>query len=159
MLSNQRSGVQAGIVMNVAYFLTPKSEVVYLNVHMTLRQVLEKMEHYRFQAVPIVDEEGKYAGVVTEGDILWELKRNPQMSLIDTEQISIMTIPRYWQYKPVAVNENMHALIQAAAIQSFIPVVDDGGYFIGIIKRSTIINYCYGQLEKYAGQTLPTDLG
>ena len=45
--------------MNAAFFLTPKSEVVYLTEDMTLRQALEKMEYHRYQAVPIIDEEGK----------------------------------------------------------------------------------------------------
>ena len=133
--------------MNVIRLLTPKSEVAYLGADMTLRQALEKMEYHRYQAVPIVDEDGKYIGVLTEGDVLWEMKRNPQLSFMDTEGIPLISIPRYWQYRPVAVDETMDTLIQAAAVQSFIPVVDDGGYFIGIIKRSDIINYCYGQLE------------
>ncbi|MGL5354218.1 MAG: CBS domain-containing protein, partial [Clostridium sp.] len=30
----------------------------------------------------------------------------------------------------------------------FVPVVDDDGIFIGIIKRSDIINYCYNQIKR-----------
>ena len=134
--------------MNVAFFLTPKSNVVFLKGEMTLRQALERMEYHRYQAVPLLDQEGKYVGVVTEGDILWEMKRNPKLTFQDTENIRLSDIPRYWQYKPVTVNENIDSLIAAAGIQSFVPVVDDGGYFIGIIKRSDIINYCYGALER-----------
>ena len=83
--------------MNAAFFLTPKSEVVYLTEDMTLRQALEKMEYHRYQAVPIIDEEGKYIGVLTEGDVLWAMKRNPKLSFLDTEDIQLMEIPRYWQ--------------------------------------------------------------
>ena len=134
--------------MNLIRLLTPKSTVAYLNSDMTLRQALEKMEYHRYQAVPILDDEGKYVGVLTEGDVLWELKRNPHYSFLDTEDIRVMDIPRYWQYRPVAITEAMDTLVQAAAVQSFIPVVDDGGYFIGIIKRSDIINYCYGRMNE-----------
>ena len=74
------------------------------------------------------------------------MKRNPKLSFLDTEDIQLMEIPRYWQYRPVAINEGIPALLQAAAVQSFIPVVDDGGYFIGIAKRSDILNYLYGRL-------------
>ena len=42
----------------------------------------------------------------------------------------------------------MDSLIELAGMQSFVPVVDDGDIFIGIIKRSDIINYCYGALDK-----------
>ena len=134
--------------MNLIRLLTPKSEVAYLGAGMTLRQALEKMEYHRYQAVPIVDDDGRYTGVLTEGDVLWEMKRNPRLSFQDTENIQLLDIPRYWQYKPVTVTESMDVLIQAAAVQSFIPVVDDGGYFIGIIKRSDIISYCYGRMTE-----------
>ncbi len=36
----------------------------------------------------------------------------------------------------------MEDLILLAKNQNFVPVVDDQGIFIGIIKRSDIINYC-----------------
>ncbi len=133
--------------MNVLYFLTPKNEVVQLSEDMTLRQALEKMEYHRYQAVPILDGKGKYIGVLTEGDVLWAMKHNPKLTFQDTENIQLMSIPRYWQYRPVAVGEGIETLIQAAGVQSFIPVVDDGGYFIGIIKRSDILNYLFGRAE------------
>lgn len=53
--------------MNIAFFLTPKSEVVYLSKKMTLRQAMEKMEYHRYKAIPILDEDGGYYGVLTEG--------------------------------------------------------------------------------------------
>lgn len=134
--------------MNVAFFLTPKNEIVYLQKDMTLRQALEKMEHHRYKSLPIIDEEGGYYGVVTEGDVLWEMKRNPNLTFQDTENIPLSRIPRYWQYKPVRISASMDSLIELAGMQSFVPVVDDGDIFIGIIKRSDIINYCYGALDK-----------
>ena len=64
--------------MNLIRLLTPKSTVAYLNADMTLRQALEKMEYHRYQAVPILDDDGKYVGVLTEGDVLWEMKRRSE---------------------------------------------------------------------------------
>ena len=60
--------------MNIALFLVPKSEVVCLAQNSTMRQALEKMEYHRYTAVPLIDEHGKYAGTMTEGDLLWKLK-------------------------------------------------------------------------------------
>ena len=40
--------------MNILFFLTPKSEVAYINEDDTLRQALEKMEHHRYSAIPII---------------------------------------------------------------------------------------------------------
>lgn len=42
--------------MNVLFSLTPKSEVAYLYDDYSLRQALEKMEHYRYSAVPVIDQ-------------------------------------------------------------------------------------------------------
>ena len=133
--------------MNIAFFLTPKSEVVYLSKRMTLRQAMEKMEYHRYKAIPILDEDGGYYGVLTEGDILWEMKRNPQLSFQDTEKLYIDSIPRYWQYKPVPISATMDSLVTVAGMQSFVPVVVDCGIFIGIIKRGDILNYCYKQMK------------
>ena len=41
--------------MNVAYFLTPKTEVIYEKIDATMRQVLERMEYHRYTAIPLID--------------------------------------------------------------------------------------------------------
>ena len=51
--------------MNVLFFLKPKQEVCVLHKNYTLRQGIEKMRQYGFAAVPVIDEEGKYCGIVT----------------------------------------------------------------------------------------------
>ena len=40
--------------MNILFFLTPKSEVAYISEEDTLRQALEKMEHHKYSAIPII---------------------------------------------------------------------------------------------------------
>ena len=60
--------------MNILFFLTPKEKVAHVNATDSLRQVLEKMEHHGYTAIPILDKEGHYVGTLTEGDLLWFLK-------------------------------------------------------------------------------------
>ena len=67
--------------MNVLFFLTPKSEVAYLKDEWTLRQGIEKLEYSGYTAIPMIDKEGHYLGVVTEGDFLWTLKKRYDMNL------------------------------------------------------------------------------
>ena len=43
--------------MNILYFLKPKGDISYIYDDDTLRQVLEKMEHHRFTAVPMINHE------------------------------------------------------------------------------------------------------
>ena len=56
--------------MNILFFLTPKKEVAYVEETDTLRQVLEKMEYHGYSAIPLLSEDGRYIGTVTEGDLL-----------------------------------------------------------------------------------------
>ncbi|WZL73229.1 CBS domain-containing protein [Clostridiaceae bacterium 35-E11] len=129
--------------MNIAFFLTPKSEVIYVTINATMRQVLERMEYHRYTAIPIIDEDGKYVGTITEGDFLWKLKNTPELTFQDTSKIPIKDVSRHMKNEPVSINAKIEDLISLAAIQNFVPVIDDNNIFIGIIKRSDIINYCH----------------
>ena len=133
--------------LNILFFLTPKKDVAYIYENETLRQTLEKMENRRYACVPILSLDGKYIGSISEGDLLWEIKRRGPLSLHAMEDISIMNVPRGHNYKAIHVNSKMENLIHRAMNQNFVPVVDDGNYFIGIVTRKDIIGYCYKQLS------------
>ncbi|WP_461614720.1 CBS domain-containing protein [Clostridium sp. Marseille-QA1073] len=143
--------------MNVAFFLTPKSEVIHEKVNSTMRRAMERMEYHRYTAIPLVDEKGRYVGTLTEGDILWKFKNDPDITLKDTEKVLIKDIPRNVRNKAVSINSDIESLILVAKSQNFVPVVDDSNIFIGIIKRSDIISYCYNRIfneDKF--KNLPT---
>ena len=134
--------------MNIAFFLTPKNEVIYEYLDATMRHVIERMEHHGYTAIPLIDKEGKYVGTLTEGDLLWKLKNTPDLNFKNTENVRIIDIPRKRKHKSVSINADVESLISLATNQNFVPVVDDEGIFIGIIKRSDIINYCYSEMRK-----------
>lgn len=129
--------------MNILFFLTPKSDVAFLYDDETLRQALEKMEYHKYSAVPVISRSGKYIGTITEGDMLWGIKNQYDLSLRDSEHISVSAIKRRSDNRPVYVNATMEDLIDKALNQNFVPVVDDRGMFIGIVRRQAIIRYCY----------------
>lgn len=132
--------------MNIAFFLTPKSEVICEKVTATMRQALERMEYHGYSAIPILDEKGVYIGTLTEGDLLWKMKNTPELDFKDTNKVSIGDIPRHRENKPVHIDSDIEDLVTIAMNQNFVPVVDDNNVFIGIIKRSDIINYMYKKL-------------
>ena len=134
--------------MNILFFLTPKSDVAYVEEDDSLRQVLEKMEHHGYAAVPLLSSEGRYIGTITEGDLLWGIRKEYQMNFKEAENAPIASIPRRVDYKPVSVECKMEDLIDRALNQNFVPVVDDRGFFIGMVTRKDIIKYCYSKLEK-----------
>ena len=49
---------------------------------------------------------------------------------------------------PIKSTENIENVLKVAINQNFIPVEDDNGTFIGIIKRKDVIQYCSEQLFK-----------
>ena len=136
--------------MNILFFLTPKSDVAYIFEDETLRQTDEKMEHRKFSCIPILNKEGKYTGTISEGDLLWGIKRlNINITdLKQMEDVSIMAIPRRATYKPVHADADMEDLLDRAINQNYVPVIDDKGSFIGIITRKEIIKYCYKEMKE-----------
>lgn len=134
--------------MNIAFFLLPKKDVVYLSNNNTMRQALEKMEYHRHTAIPLIDEKGRYAGTITEGDLLWKLKNMPNLNLSCTEKILLRDIPQQMQNQPVKIDAQIQDLLSLAVGQNFVPVVDDDGIFIGLVRRSEIIEYCIKMLKE-----------
>ena len=61
--------------MNILFFLSPKQDLMYVYDDFTLRQTLEKWENNRYASIPVLNRQGKYVGTLTEGDILWGLKK------------------------------------------------------------------------------------
>ena len=134
--------------MNILFFLTPKSEVAYIFEDETLRQTVEKMEHRKFSCIPLLSKDGRYTGTISEGDLLWGIKRMHLTDIKDMEDVSIMAIPRRATYKPVHADADMEDLLDRAINQNYVPVIDDQGYFIGIITRKEIIKYCYKEMTE-----------
>lgn len=133
---------------NILFFLTPKSEVAHLHDDWTLRQSIEKLERSHFTAIPLIDRQGHYIGTITEGDILWTLKKRYDMNMKAAENVSILTVERRMEFKPVSINASMEDLVQMTMNQNFVPVIDDKKIFIGIVTRKDIIRYCYEGYKK-----------
>lgn len=136
--------------MNIAFFLLPKSEVAAVTLDSTLRQTLERMEFHRYTAVPVLGKDGGYVGTVTEGDLLWYMKNSAgKVTFENASKYLLKDVPLRMNNKPVSIDADMEDLINLAKVQNFVPVVDDRNHFIGIVRRSQIIEYC----EKFVVKT------
>ena len=132
--------------MNILFFLIPKNEVANVYDHYKVRQALEVMEFHKYSSIPILSRDGKYIGTITEGDLLWGLKKYGLFTPKDAERIPVMEIERKLDYQPVTADSDMKDLVTKAMDQNYVPVVDDNNNFIGIITRKDIIGYCYDQM-------------
>ncbi len=131
--------------MNIASFLLPKAEVAYLRDDMTLRQGLEKLRRSGFTAIPVIDVEDRYVGVISVGDFLWNiLAYNETLEDITLKNLEHMTVRDFLQngkVKPACIDTAMENLLECAKNQNFVPVIDDRNVFIGIVTRGDIIKY------------------
>ncbi len=125
--------------MNIISLLIPKDNSAFIYDNCTVRQGLEKMKAHGYTAIPVLSREGVYVGTVSEGDFLWNMLDTYDNSIADMENMCISDIIRP-DFNPSAnVYITMDELLQRAVQQSFIPVTDDRGYFIGIVTRQKII--------------------
>lgn len=133
--------------MNILFFLTPKEDVSHVEETDTLRQVLEKMEHHGYTAIPLLSKDGKYIGTITEGDLLWFLKDRNFPDLKMLEDMPILSIERRRDNTAVNIQESMEDLFDKVTNQNFVPVVDDKKVFIGIVTRKDILLYLAKKLK------------
>ncbi len=125
--------------MNVVSLLTPKMQVAYLYDDCTVRQGIEGLRNHGFTAVPVLSREGRYVGTVSEGDFLWHMLDRQDNSLRTREKLPLREVLRTDFNPAVSVRVSMGELLERAMEQSFVPVVDDRGAFMGIVTRQTIL--------------------
>lgn len=128
--------------MNILAFIKPKNDVIFVYDDFTIKEAMDKLEKYRFTAIPILNRDGNYVGTLTEGDLLWKLKGSGQnLDVIQREPVAL--IKRNRDNAPINMNAKMDELIGKATEENFVPVVDDHNLFIGIVTRKVILNYFF----------------
>ena len=129
--------------MNIFPYLTPKNNTYYIVDNLSVRQAIEKFDFYKFSVVPVIDENGKYINSISEGDLLCFIKNNNPISLKDLEKIPLFEVPRYRTYECLSISSTFDEILNLSLNQNFIPIIDDRGMFIGIIKRKDIIKHLF----------------
>jgi len=129
---------------NVAYILKPKQDISYIFDHISVRQALERMRRDGFTEVPVIANDGKYVGTVSEGDFLWfildsGLEGNALASLLKNTKVSVLVQKK--RNPPAWITSPMEDLLLQSTRQNFIPILDDREVFIGIVVRGDIIRY------------------
>ena len=127
--------------MNVLMLLKPKETVKYIYETNTLRQGLEKMRAHSYTAIPVISEDGKYVGTVSEGDFLYYIVDLRSNTIKDRKKHRVSDIIRKDFNPAVRINVSMDEVLRRAVNQNFVPVTDDWGTFIGIVTRQDIIKH------------------
>ncbi len=135
--------------MNVISLLRAKSTVAYLTDTCTVRQGLEKLRAHGYTAIPVVREDGSYAGSISEGDFLWHIL-NTGGDLRAQEEYKISDIIRPDWNLAAQIDVTLSQLMERILRQNFVPMVDDRNLFIGIITRQDVIRYFTEKQQKLA---------
>jgi CBS domain-containing protein len=126
--------------MDIIAFMKPKAEVIYMCEDETVREAIEIMRKHRFTSIPVLSNEGKYVGTITEGDLLYTLDK---MGREEIKKIKVSNIKRHRDYDAVNINETMLVLLSRASNENFAPIIDDTNLFLGIVTRKKILDYFF----------------
>ena len=136
--------------MNIFRFMIPKSLVEYITVDSTVRQGFEKIRFHRYVAIPVLDRDGKYVGMLRNDDILEYFLSIESFNVRDAERITVGEIIDRSYSRPIYHNATMEELFELVKEHNSVPVVDDRGCFIGIVLRRDVMNFL---LKYYPGRT------
>jgi CBS-domain-containing membrane protein len=127
--------------MEISSFLLPKDQVAFIASSISMLEAMEQLEQHYYSAIPIIDDEGKYVGTLSEGDLLWKLKNTADLGFENMREVTVSEIQRHVHNESVDIHAQMEDMLTLAADQNFVPVVDGAGVFLGIIRRKDIIEY------------------
>lgn len=134
--------------MNVSFFLLPKVGVVWVHLGATMRDAFQRMEETGYTAIPVLDDQGSYAGTITEGDLLRHLMHAPANGSTSPERVRVADVPLRAKITPVDIDADVEQLFDRAISQNFVPVQDSRGVFIGIVTRRKILEYWAGLFKQ-----------
>lgn len=122
--------------MTAASLLIPKFSARYLLDTYPLELALKRMKEYGYSAVPVIDKAGRYVSTVSEGDFLWYILENK-----DLNNATLHDIITKEKNPPARITATDDELFDTALEQNFIPIIDDRGYFMGLVTRRKILKH------------------
>ena len=127
--------------MNIFRFIIPKSLVEYITIDSTVRQGFEKMRFHRYVAIPVLDGDGKYVGMLRNDDILDYFLSVSSFDVRTAEKAEVGSIVDVSYSRPLYQNSTMEELFELVKEHNSVPVVDDRGCFIGLVLRRDVMNF------------------
>ena len=121
-------------------------DVVTVNQNAEIYDVLRMMVDGNITGLPVLDDDGKLVGIVTEKDVMSRMltTHNTQGKAADYMTAEVISFN---------VNDNLLDVISALAKNNFrrVPIVS-GEKLVGIISRSDIISYLFSLELKDRGK-------
>ncbi len=144
-----------------------EKEIIKFNVDDRIIDVAGSLRENKISGAPVVDKEGKLAGIISEGDIMRLIEvHSPHINLILPAPLDLIELPVRMKYEIDEIAEDMNKaaslligeimtkkvvtidpdsdISDAAQLMDThdvkrLPVVDSAGKMVGIITRGDII--------------------
>lgn len=129
------------LFLNIAKVMIPKVSTVFLHENQTVRQGWEVMTRGGYTAIPVLEDEQRYIGSVTEGDFLRYVFSTGSMDKLDMEKHRVGELVRREFCPSISIDAGEEEVIAASLNQNFVPVVDSRNTMCGIITRRGVIAY------------------
>ncbi|MGN0667401.1 MAG: CBS domain-containing protein [Huintestinicola sp.] len=131
--------------MNTAMLLKPKSLVSYIYSDITASEGLSQFISGGYTAVPVIDRDGMYVGVVSERDFLYRMLDTKSTDM-DTDGLTVGELINNERFETVAIDAGIDEVFKKIIEQNFVPVVDSRGSFSGIVTRKDVLVYMHKKI-------------
>ena len=111
----------------------------YIDSDMTIRQGLEKLRAHGYSAIPVINKDSTYYGVVSEGDFLWNIMNDNVITVEELEKAKVKNIIRK-KVPSCKIDVSYQILLNMVTNYNFVPIIDDRNILMGIITRKSILD-------------------
>ncbi|WP_204357611.1 MULTISPECIES: CBS domain-containing protein [unclassified Streptomyces] len=99
------------------------------------KEIVEAMRQWRISALPVLSEEGRVAGVVSEADLLLKAQGADESRAVTAGQL--MTVPAVTVTKDASIASA--ARLMARGHLKRLPVIDADGRLVGVVSRGDLL--------------------
>lgn len=128
-------------------FLTPADNLaVMIDTHNADHAIL-LLSQMTYSRVPVVTDEKKFVGTISLTDILaYQMQENLDEAVFAQTDIVHMTKT---DVETISLNYRLTEVMHKLVDESFLPVVDEEGFFQGIITRKSILKAINALLHNF----------
>ncbi|MEU7726349.1 CBS domain-containing protein [Streptomyces sp. NPDC040724] len=109
--------------------------VISVDRRTPFKDIVETMRQWRISALPVLSEEGRVAGVVSEADLLLKAQGTDESRAVTAGQL--MTVPAVTVTKDATIPGA--ARLMARGHLKRLPVVDGDGRLVGVVSRGDLL--------------------
>lgn len=129
--------------------ITYTQDLVTLKSNDTIENTIEILQKNNLKSIPVVEKNNKYLGILSKEILFEQLEQNLSKSIEEFKKDTIENAVLY--IEPLKLDSFFEETLSIIVRYPFVPIIDDTGILIGIVKRKNITN----SLEISFGKGIP----